>query len=1001
MDANGTRYHLLQGKGDWARCDVSLPGSEKVLLGDAWQKKQNTPLDWDDRRYELRLTPLLSQYIASPKDQILKPQDRRGASCDRFGNWYWIDTNKLKIRVCSAGDGVVSDFWPIQDRIPLKTTEAETQHGDFNPIHEPAAPEIRSFSGLLVTELHYLVVGVEPITGQKAGGLLVFDLFAGGSPVTFNWPVSVPFHPFDLAPLPEGGVWVLDRENQRYWGLDRHFQLVPNDQESALLSEGGNEDFQPISRKYEVRRAPISFPKGISLGSSFPLHVQDAVAIEALPDGSVLILDSSSDMDFAIVHQYHFGTWLGQATTGAMTDYIEEDSRQNFRLPGHDFVFIPEQTSAGSLSPWQGSAPDRLYIVSSLGNQTFAFDFRIENGVFRLTPVADVFLPMRLFSGKALVGVCSLGDDTSAQEAVTVRPYYDSGERWLPLIAQPRPRYAEYAVLDTYVMDGRAPGVIWHRLMLDAILPLESSVQVFSRSANEKQNLENAAWKSEPALYLRSDGSELPYARPFPSGINPVLSSAKINKEKTESQNVTTGKGTWELLIQQAVGQYCQLRLVIRGNSERTPRLRSMRVYYPRFSYVSHYLPKVYQQDEQSASFLERFLANMEGFFTATEDRIANLQLLMDVSSAPPETLDWLAAWFGAVLDPAWPEGTRRLFLRNAMLLYQYRGTRRGLVMALRLSMESANQHIFDEPTPGCDDGGRGGIRVIEKFLTRQMPAVYLGDPTQAGGEKLMPIAERWQPAQGGAVLTSRYRKFIEANDSNNPLTAGELFPISQPQDGHRQLWVNFCQQTLGFVPLGWSLIQQDLAALKNQAVPTNPGTASLVPVGVNFLWQNFLARRYGSIEAYITAYSLGTQILFSEVSFPTKLPVDGAPLNDWFLFESVILLMAVNAHRFSVLIPMPFGLTVNSPEYRQRLTLTQRIIDLEKPAHTTYDVRFYWNMFRLGEARLGIDTLIQLGGRSPELMTPLVAGHSYLSESYLGSGRNRRFFTRFEQASR
>ena len=40
-------------------------------------------------------------------------------------------------------------------------------------------------------------------------------------------------------------------------------------------------------------------------------------------------------------------------------------------------------------------------------------------------------------------------------------------------------------------------------------------------------------------------------------------------------------------------------------------------------------------------------------------------------------------------------------------------------------------------------------------------------------------------------------------------------------------------------------------------------------------------------------------------------------------------------------------------------LSMAERIVELEKPAHTWFDIREYWNMFRVGEARLGLDTRI------------------------------------------
>src|SRR5204863_5478074 len=136
----------------------------------------------------------------------------------------------------------------------------------------------------------------------------------------------------------------------------------------------------------------------------------------------------------------------------------------------------------------------------------------------------------------------------------------------------------------------------------DACIPSGCSVTFHSRAANKKELLDTADEFEERPLQQRRGGSELPW-----------------------TNDVNT---TWELLFQRAKGRYLQLRVVACGNGRMSPRIRAMRVYYPRFSYLEHYLPDLYREDEASAWFLDRFLSLFEGFFTTIEERIAAAQIL-------------------------------------------------------------------------------------------------------------------------------------------------------------------------------------------------------------------------------------------------------------------------------------------------------------------------------------------------------------------------------------
>ncbi len=83
----------------------------------------------------------------------------------------------------------------------------------------------------------------------------------------------------------------------------------------------------------------------------------------------------------------------------------------------------------------------------------------------------------------------------------------------------------------------------------------------------------------------------------------------------------------------------------------------------------------------------------------------------------------------------------------------------------------------------------------------------------------------------------------------------------------------------------------------------------------------------------------------------------------------------------------LPVRIGEDAPaDHEARRALATRVVALQKPAHTVFDVRFFWSAFRVGEARLGHDTVIDLGSRSPALLTPLVLGRGHLGEERLGS---------------
>jgi phage tail-like protein len=940
MDANGTRFHLLLGRADWGRCT-----SGAMTLAEAWDASPpgdaGIGVAWDDKGNAVTLAPLTPRFIAAKGDVPPSLESRRGAARDAFGNTYWIDDTRKAIRVVSAGNARPSRFWP--DDAPLRCDT-----GDFAPV-TPAQPRVAELAGLAVTDDHYLVVGT-----LAPAGLLVFDLHAVGEPVSLEWPRGVAFAPYDMAPRPGGGVVVLDRRNRRVWTLDRNFAVVP-DSDAVELKPSSTEDFQPVSGASRVVAAR-RFQQGVGFDPASPLTLGDVIAIETLEDGTVLLLERDGGKGFARIAAYRGGRMLGEPVSlDLFAAELEEDSREGFRLIGHDMALLRTAGAANQAD---------VFVVSAGGNQSFALTAEVHDDGLALR-ASRGFYPMRRFGGKSLaVGGGSV--------------FYDFSQTWIPLVAQRVVRYVRHARIVSPPLDSELPDCVWHRLLVDACVPPGAELGIESRAADEKVLLATAPWQTEPPLHRRPDGGELPWLRiPF---------------DDNEA-------GCFELLFQRARGRYLQVRLTLDGNERATPHIARLRNWFPRFSYLERYLPAIYREDAASASFLDRYLANVEGIYTAVEDRIAAAQILFDPRSAPPEALAWLAGWFGVALDPAWDERRQRLFIRHAVTFFHWRGTVHGLRMALALAFDACIEEAALN-APVRQPARPHDIRIVERFMTRRFTPLALGEPLELAGPRSVAVTPAWTPAEGAARLHQRYADTIG--------TAGAVFPLVAPEDGAQATaWRNFCATTLGFLPaaagqqraLWQAYLARTYRAADDQPttdVPPDlpaPGIArtdwrhfldqaaarELRPV---VLWQAFLARRYRRIRALDTLYGTHWE-RFEEVAFPDRLPADGAALVDWHGFESTVMAMQATSHRFSVLVPTPCA-RADRARSRERLELARRIVALEKPAHTVFNVGLYWALFRVGEARLGLDTVLEAGSRAPDLLPPVVLGLDYVGESHL-----------------
>ncbi len=98
-------------------------------------------------------------------------------------------------------------------------------------------------------------------------------------------------------------------------------------------------------------------------------------------------------------------------------------------------------------------------------------------------------------------------------------------------------------------------------------------------------------------------------------------------------------------------------------------------------SYV-RYLPAIYQRDP----FLGRFLRIFEDVLSPIQEMVSTLPERFDPGLAPPPMLAFLAAWVGEERSLSLAEGPTRQLVKQALVLHRWRGTKRGLRLALELA---------------------------------------------------------------------------------------------------------------------------------------------------------------------------------------------------------------------------------------------------------------------------------------------------------------------------
>jgi phage tail-like protein len=140
-------------------------------------------------------------------------------------------------------------------------------------------------------------------------------------------------------------------------------------------------------------------------------------------------------------------------------------------------------------------------------------------------------------------------------------------------------------------------------------------------------------------------------------------------------------------------------------------------------AYLRNGLPAVYQDND----FGMRFVGALEGLLDPIMAILDSLPAHFDPSYAPRDVLELLSHWLGVELDESQPVAARRETLRKAAELSRFRGTARGMQLALDLAFPEVPLRVEDQgkvlTKPGEEIPPRQFIVYCDKAIPEEIQA--------------------------------------------------------------------------------------------------------------------------------------------------------------------------------------------------------------------------------------------------------------------------------------
>ena len=262
-----------------------------------------------------------------------------------------------------------------------------------------------------------------------------------------------------------------------------------------------------------------------------------------------------------------------------------------------------------------------------------------------------------------------------------------------------RQRFVVQGIVSGFALDGHHDRNEWGRVLLEACIPPGTRVWIRCHTRDDLEYT-GAMARTKPANHETLTDIRMPEATPLPADAWRLPASGWQTIFRDESlpplePPAPENFAHYDAPVLAPPGRFLWIELLLEGTRSRTPRVRWVRVEYPRHGLLRQ-LPRTLWRDPRAADFLARYLMPIAaildewGRFSGERHRLLNPRI------TPPEALEWLGSWLGLAMDRCWPVEARRTMLRLASSLFRIRGTVHGMRRMVEILTGGAHVDVIE-----------------------------------------------------------------------------------------------------------------------------------------------------------------------------------------------------------------------------------------------------------------------------------------------------------------